>query len=162
LRHADVAMYEAKADGRDTVKSFSLQMAHAITERVELERELRNAIAEQQFQLVYQPVLSLRSGEVVAVEALSRWQPPNPDSIPPSLFIPVAEDSGLIVPLGEWVLRTACRQARHIQQLTGRPILMCVNLSPRQLAQPNIAEVVESALQDSGLPAASLELEITE
>jgi EAL domain-containing protein (putative c-di-GMP-specific phosphodiesterase class I) len=111
---------------------------------------------------VYQPQISLSSGEVIGMEALLRWHSNKIGPIPPNDFIPVAEDTGLIVPIGEWVIRTACRQAAQFNSRLGRPIVVAVNLSPRQFQQDNLDKVIEEALAESGLEPALLELEITE
>jgi diguanylate cyclase (GGDEF)-like protein/PAS domain S-box-containing protein len=162
LRHADMAMYQAKASGRRCFRVFSSAMERAAAEKLELEAAMRRALEREQFIIHYQPQVSLGSGRVVGMEALLRWEDPVRGAVPPSRFIPVAEETGLIVPLGEWVLRKACRDAVRLQQHAGVPLRLAVNLSPRQFRQTNLQAVIEKALADSGLDPAHLELEITE
>jgi len=162
LRHADMAMYQAKASGRRCFRVFSNAMERAAAEKLELEAAMRRALEREEFVVHYQPQVCLNSGRVVGVEALLRWNDALQGAVPPSRFIPVAEETGLIVPLGEWVLRTACRDAVRLQQLSGAPLRLAVNLSPRQFRQVNLQTLIEQALADSGLDPAHLELEITE
>lgn len=162
LKNADTAMYEAKAAGRGNLQIFSLRMARSAVERLELEHALRGALEEQQFELHYQPQIALATDAVIGVEALLRWQSPERGLIPPGLFIAAAEETGLIVPIGEWALRTACREGRELQRRLGRELTISVNLSPRQLSQKNLVGIIRAALADSGLAATALELEITE
>jgi len=162
LRHADMAMYQAKASGRRCFRVFSNAMERAAAEKLELETAMRRALEREEFVVHYQPQVCLNSGRVVGVEALLRWTDAVQGAVPPSRFIPVAEETGLIVPLGEWVLRTACRDAVRLQQACGAPLRLAVNLSPRQFRQGNLQTLIEQALADSGLDPAHLELEITE
>jgi len=162
LRHADMAMYQAKASGRRCFRVFSNAMERAAAEKLELETSMRRALEREEFVVHYQPQVCLNSGRVVGVEALLRWNDAVHGAVPPSRFIPVAEETGLIVPLGEWVLRTACRDAVRLQQACGAPLRLAVNLSPRQFRQGNLQALIERALADSGLDPAHLELEITE
>jgi len=162
LRHADMAMYQAKASGRRCFRVFSNAMERAAAEKLELEAAMRRALEREEFVVHYQPQVCLNSGRVVGVEALLRWNDALQGAVPPSRFIPVAEETGLIVPLGEWVLRTACRDAVRLQQLSGAPLRLAVNLSPRQFRQVNLQTLIEQALADSGLNPKHLELEITE
>ncbi len=162
LRHADMAMYQAKAAGRRCYRVFSSAMERAAAEKLELEAAMRRALERGEFIVHYQPQVCLNSGRVVGVEALLRWTDPVRGPVSPSHFIPVAEETGLIVPLGEWVLRTACRDATRLQQLTGVPLHLSVNLSPRQFRQTNLHGMIEKALADSGFDPRCLELEITE
>ena len=162
LRHADMAMYQAKASGRRCFRVFSNAMERAAAEKLELETAMRRALEREEFVVHYQPQVCLNSGRVVGVEALLRWNDAVHGAVPPSRFIPVAEETGLIVPLGEWVLRTACRDAVRLQQACGAPLRLAVNLSPRQFRQGNLQALIERALADSGLDPAHLELEITE
>ena len=162
LRHADMAMYQAKASGRRCFRVFSNAMERAAAEKLELETAMRRALEREEFVVHYQPQVCLNSGRVVGVEALLRWNDAVHGAVPPSRFIPVAEGTGLIVPLGEWVLRTACRDAVRLQQACGAPLRLAVNLSPRQFRQGNLQALIERALADSGLDPAHLELEITE
>ena len=167
LKNADAAMYETKARGRNGYSVFTDGLNEVSVRRLELEGGLRRALEQHQFHLHYQPIVRLESddparGTPVAVEALLRWDDPERGPVSPADFIPVAEESGLIVPIGEWVLRTACREMRRLQAATGAQLGVAVNLSPRQFRQGNLVAMVQQALRDAGLPAASLELEITE
>ena len=162
LRHADMAMYQAKAAGRRCYRVFSSAMERAAAEKLELEAAMRRALERDEFVIHYQPQVCLNSGRVVGVEALLRWTDPVRGPMSPSHFIPVAEETGLIVPLGEWVLRTACRDAVRLQRHAGVPLHLSVNLSPRQFRQTNLHTMIEKALSDSGLEPGTLELEITE
>ena len=162
IRHADEAMYLAKSQGRDNWQFYSESISLVAAERLKIETGLRVALQRDEFLLHYQPQLDLASGRIVAVEALVRWQHPEMGLVPPDRFIPVAEDMGLIVPLGEWVLDQACGQLRQWreQELTG--IRVCVNLSARQLQKPTLHQTVAAVLARHHLAAADLELEITE
>ena len=162
LRHADMAMYQAKASGRRCFRVFSSAMERAAAEKLELEASMRRALEHEEFVVHYQPQVCLNSGRVVGVEALLRWNDGVHGAVPPSRFIPVAEETGLIVPLGAWVLRTACRDAVRLQQAAAAPVRLAVNLSPRQFRQGNLQTLIEQALADSGLDPSHLELEITE
>ncbi len=164
LRNADLAMYAAKDLGRGNVQVFKAAMHETVLRRLTLDGELREAIEKEQFSLVYQPIVSLITGRLQGFEALVRWNHPERGIVGPATFIPLAEATGLIVPLGQMVLREACRQARAWQQAhaDASELTMSVNLSVRQLQDPAILEVISSALADAGLPAAQLYLEITE
>jgi EAL domain-containing protein (putative c-di-GMP-specific phosphodiesterase class I) len=133
-------------------------------DRLTLDAELREAIDKRQFNLAYQPIVSLITGHLQGFEALLRWNHPDRGAMPPSAFIPRAEATGLIVPLGQWVLQEACRQARAWRQILpdAQDLTISVNLSVRQLQDPSILDVVAAALTDTGLPAGQLQLEITE
>ena len=137
MRRADLAMYQGKREGKDRHKVFSSRMNHSF-ERLELEENLRRAIACEELQLYYQPQVNLSTGQVVGFEALVRWECPERGLLAPSEFIPLAEKTGVIVPLGQWVLAEACRQARGFRELTSpdAPLRMCVNLSVLQLRRP--------------------------
>ncbi|MCC7435636.1 MAG: EAL domain-containing protein [Methanoregulaceae archaeon] len=163
LKHADVAMYRAKATGKSTYVVFDEHMnAHAV-ERLELETALRKAIDQGTMSLAYQPIVDLASGQIIGVETLSRWAHPTRGDISPAQFIPIAEDTGLIVTLGNWVLEEACRQATEwIELMSDRPFTISVNVSGRQLKRDDIVERVSAALEKSGLPAERLKLELTE
>jgi diguanylate cyclase (GGDEF)-like protein/PAS domain S-box-containing protein len=163
LRNADIALYEAKGAGRSTFAVYEPRMAARVMVRLQQETDLRWAIDRNELRLHYQPVFDLKSGEVAGVEALIRWQHPELGLLPPAEFIEIAETNGLVVPLGEWALRQACRTARQWQerQPASAPIVG-VNLSARQLQEPGLVESVAAALAASGLTPSLLELEITE
>jgi EAL domain-containing protein (putative c-di-GMP-specific phosphodiesterase class I) len=127
-----------------------------------LEAGLQHALENQEFELVYQPQVSLATGRVDGVEALLRWRSSHLGVVSPAEFIPVAEENGLIVAIGEWVLRTACRQGRQLQLLMGRPVTIAVNVSPRQFHQDKLPELIREMLEESGMDPRTLELEITE
>ena len=163
LRNGAVAMHRAR-NGETGYALFDPEMQADAIRRIEVESELRTAIDESQFTLHYQPTIDLLTGRMTGVEALVRWRHPRRGLIPPMEFIPLAEESGLIVPLGQWTLQESCRQVRRWQEEIpgGEPIALNVNLSARQLRHPNIVRDVADALEDSGLPAGHLVLEITE
>lgn len=158
LKSADLAMYSAKSDGRGTYRMFDPEMDAIVQARRILEGDMRAALAQDEFTLHYQPLVNLQSKKVTAFEALMRWKHPKRGMVSPSDFIPVAEDMGLIVQLGEWALRQACAEATEWPD----KICVSVNLSPAQFAKGNLVSVVMSALASSGLPPSRLELEITE
>ena len=162
LRDADIAMYAAKHAGGNTYRRFEPEMQAAVADRVELRDDLRAAIEHGELTLAYQPIFDFHTGEVEGVEALARWEHPSRGAVPPSTFIPIAEDAGLIVALGNWVLGTACGAAAALQQATARRPSISVNLSPGQLYRPELVEDVRAALAKSGLEASDLILEITE
>jgi diguanylate cyclase (GGDEF)-like protein/PAS domain S-box-containing protein len=162
LRNADTAMYHAKECGRNNFQFYTAEMNERARRRLALELALRHALANRELSLVYQPQRDLASGAITGVEALLRWQHPELGSIPPAEFIPLAEDTGLIVPIGEWVLREACAQARTWQAAGARELMVGVNLSARQFQHSALLEQVRRALADSGLPARCLDLELTE
>ncbi|HEY6094305.1 MAG TPA: EAL domain-containing protein [Gallionellaceae bacterium] len=162
LKQADMAMYQAKSDGRDTFHFFTQEMNEQMHERLELERKLRAAIEDGEFRLHYQPQIDLATQHIVGAEALLRWPGKDAEMIPPAMFIPAAEECGLIVPLGEWVLREACRYARQVCTANNENFLMAVNLSAGQLLRGNVVDTVRDALHESGLPPHCLELELTE
>jgi diguanylate cyclase (GGDEF)-like protein/PAS domain S-box-containing protein len=158
LKNADMALYGAKADGRGTYRFFEPEMDARMKARRELEMGLRQALANAEFELYYQPLVNLQSKEITAFEALLRWNHPTRGLVSPADFVPIAEETGLIVPLGEWVLRQACQESvkwpAHIK--------VAVNLSPTQIKSRNLAETVMSALKGSGMSPNRLQLEITE
>ena len=162
LRNAETAMYKAKQDGRQTWRYFDSSMNEEALERLNLLNDLRQAVAAGQLLLHYQPQVDLRSGALIGVEALIRWQHPQWGLVPPLRFIPAAEESRLIVPIGEWVIQQACQQAMAWQRAGVRVPQVAVNVSAIQLQYGNIEQQVLQALASSGLPAAMLELEITE
>lgn len=162
VRNADAAMDTAKNTGRDQVCGYARAMTEEVHQRFELERGLHKALENSEFELHYQPLIQVRSRRAFGVEVLLRWRHPQHGLIAPDQFIPLAEQNGLIVPIGSWVLHEACRQARLWQQQGLGLELIAVNLSPRQFIQQDVVALVRSALQTSGLPASMLELELTE
>lgn len=162
VRNADAAMYKAKDAGRDNVQFYTAEMNARIHERLTQQQEIRNAIVRSEFVLHYQPQVDLRSGRIFATEALIRWQHPAQGLLSPIKFIPVAEETGLIVQIGDWVLHEACRQNKAWQDQGLPPISVCVNVSARQFREKNLINRVVSALRESRLEAKYLELEITE
>ncbi len=161
LKNADIAMYHAKSKGRNDFQFYTADMNARAGERLHLESGLRRALERREFMLHYQPQIDLESGTIVGVETLIRWLHPELGFIPPDTFIPIAEQSGLIVPIGEWVLRTACAQGRA-WQTTGVPVRVSVNLSARQFMRSDLIRTIRDALAATGLDPALLELEITE
>ncbi|MFB9242152.1 EAL domain-containing protein [Massilia antarctica] len=162
MRAADTAMYHAKETGRDNVKFFTAALNQAVQRRLDIGKRLRQALARDEFTLHYQPQVEMDSGIIFSAEALLRWQPPGTQPISCGDFIANAEESGLIVSIGEWVLRQACQQLK-IWRDGGHPQLkIAVNLSPRQLEQVNFCALVGQILDEAGIPASALELEITE
>lgn len=162
MQNADVAMYRAKHEGRNTFEFFTPELNHRAIERMRLESHLLHAIDRGEFAVHYQPIVDVRTGEVAAAEAVLRWFNPELGSVPPDRFIPLAEDTGLIVPIGRWVLGTACEQLGRWHR-SGFPTLrICVNVSGRQLRSRSLPDVVSQAIQASDIPAQCLELEITE
>ena len=163
LANADAAMYRAKEVGRDNFQFYTPQLNTMIHERFLLQEELRNALVRSELILDYQPQVDLRSGCVFAVEALIRWKHPKQGVIPPIKFIPLAEETGLIVPIGDWVLNEACRQNKTWQDSGLPPIAVCVNVSARQFKEEkDLVTRVVDALKESRLEAKYLELELTE
>jgi diguanylate cyclase (GGDEF)-like protein/PAS domain S-box-containing protein len=159
---ADTAMYRAKAEGRNRYRFFEPEMTVAARARMALEQSLRPALARGEFELHYQPRVDLRSMAIVGMEALIRWRHPQLGMVPPQQFIGIAEETGLINPIGRWVLREACRQTRRLIDEFGRPIRVSVNVSARQLAQPGFVQEVREALAEAALEPNALELELTE
>ncbi len=164
LRDADTAMYRAKALGKARHIVFNASMHADVQSSLQLETDLRRAIERQEFILNYQPIVALETGIITGFEALVRWISPELGFVSPGKFIPLAEDTGLIIPLGEWVLREACRQLNEWQthNVTDIPLTMSVNLSVKQFSQPNLIEVIDQVLAQTQLPAHCLKLEITE
>ena len=162
VKNADAAMYSAKENGRNDFQFFTPDMNSRAVERLTLESSLRQALERKEFSLVYQPQLDIGTGKITGAEALLRWRHPQLGLVPPGKFIPIAENSGLIIPIGEWVLRTACAQARQWQD-EGLPAMpVAVNVSPVQFRQERFLQVVRSVLAETGLPPEYLELELTE
>jgi EAL domain-containing protein (putative c-di-GMP-specific phosphodiesterase class I) len=164
LRDADLAMYRAKSLGKARYDIFDREMHALSMAQLELENDLRRALDRGEFRVHYQPIVSLATGRPVGFEALARWEHPTRGLIGPAAFIPTAEETGLIIPLGQWVVREACRALRAFgqQHPSDPPLTVSVNLSPRQFRQPDLVQQVRGALEASGLPAACLRLEITE
>ncbi len=162
MKNADAAMYSAKESGRNNYKFFTPEMHFRANQVFQMEKDLHVALAQEQFVLVYQPQVDLAGGHVCGAEALIRWHHPEKGFISPGEFIPVAEETGQIVAIGEWVLRTACATFAAWQRQGMAQFPVAVNMSIRQLNQPNLAEMVESILRETGLAPEWLELEITE
>jgi diguanylate cyclase (GGDEF)-like protein len=162
LQQAHIALYEAKQKGRSQYQFYSPEINAQLQERLTLEKELHGVLDRNEMLVYYQPLIDLHSGEITAMEALIRWQHPTLGMISPAKFIPIAEANGAIVPIGEWVLRTACAQNRAWQLAGFTPIRISVNLSARQFEQPYLVEVISQILEETELKASDLELEVTE
>lgn len=162
LKNADAAMYRAKANGRNQYQFYAPEMNARGEELLALETDLRRALDRQEFVLHYQPQLDLRSGKIAGAEALLRWQHPEHGLVSPNDFIPLLEETGLIVPVGEWVLHTACEQYRKFHEAALTPVRISVNVSARQFREHTLLDRVRQALRDEGVPPHHLELEITE
>jgi diguanylate cyclase (GGDEF)-like protein len=162
IKHADIAMYHAKEHGKNNYQYYSAEMNVIAYQRVTMENKLRRALANDEFFLQYQPIYDVATGTVVGVEALLRWQDPQAGLVPPDGFIPIAEESGLIVPIGEWVLREACRQNKAWQAAGLPRVFMSVNVSNVQVNRGGLVEMAARVLRDTGLDPRYLDLEITE
>ena len=162
LRNADSAMYRAKEFGRNNFQFYVAEMNIKARERLRLESSLRRALDRNEFMLYYQPRVSLESGRVIGAEALLRWRHPEMGLVPPSEFIPILDETGMIIPVGDWALREACRQNREWQDRGLPPIRVAVNLSVRQFMQKDLADTIVRALEAANLSAEHLEVEITE
>ena len=162
IKHADVAMYRAKETGRNNFQFYTSEMNERALERLRIEADLRSALERNEFMLYYQPQVDLRTREIVGVEALIRWQHPELDMVPPARFIGLAEETGLIVPIGAWVIREACRQGRQWQTEGLGHLRISVNLSARQFGEHDLVECVAAALKETNLPPECLEIELTE
>jgi diguanylate cyclase (GGDEF)-like protein/PAS domain S-box-containing protein len=164
LRDADTAMYQAKAQGKACHAVFDMSMRARVLERLQMEGDLRRAIARREFHVYYQPIVALETGCIAGFEALVRWEHPQRGFISPHEFIPIAEETGLIIPIGYWVLREACYQLRawQLQFAAALPLTISVNISGRQFAQPNLVEQIRQTLWETGLEARYLKVEITE
>ncbi|MBT1072045.1 EAL domain-containing protein [Geobacter chapellei] len=162
LKHADLAMYQAKEQDRNNFQFFSREMNTKVLERMMLETSMRKALDREEFFLVYQPQVDVRSGRIIGMEALLRWQHPDMGLLGPDKFIYLAEDNGFIIPLGEWVLRAACKQNKAWQDAGLTPVRVAVNLSSKQFGQQRLDEMIASVLMDTGLEPQWLEVEITE
>jgi diguanylate cyclase (GGDEF)-like protein len=164
LRDADTAMYHAKENGKARFELFDAAMHASVVAKLQLENDLRRAVDNDEFEVHYQPIVALDSGRLAGFEALVRWNHPERGLVSPAEFIPLAEETGIITEIGEWVLRESCRQAREWTPAndTHTPLTMSVNLSGKQFAQPDLIDQARNALLESGLDARSLKLEITE
>lgn len=162
LRNADIAMYRAKEEGRNNYQIYTPAMNALLLERLAVESDLRHALEREEFVLYYQPQVDMKTRRITGLEALVRWEHPRRGLVPPMEFIPLAEETGLIAPLGEWVLRTACRQNKAWQDAGLPPMRVAVNLSARQFEQPGLARAIAHVLSETGLAPQYLELEITE
>ncbi|MBI3593615.1 MAG: EAL domain-containing protein [Nitrospirae bacterium] len=162
LKNADIAMYRAKEKGRNTFQFYSQEMSKDSSNKLELENQLRYAIERKEFILHYQPFVDLKTDKIVGAEALIRWNHPTLGMVPPGKFISLAEETGLIVQIGEWVLKTACEQNKAWQNMGLPPIRVAINLSARQFQRTGIVEMIKKSIQESGLSPRHLELELTE
>ena len=162
LRNADSAMYHSKEQGRNTYSYFTEEMNEAVSKRLLFEEQMHGALDRGEFKLCYQPQVDLASGKIIGVEALLRWDNPALGRVPPLEFIPIAEQTGLIVALGKYVVTEAMSKAAGWRQQLGTPFTLAVNLSPRQFRDPNLESFIQNAIEQSGMPANCLELEITE
>ncbi len=162
LERADAATYVAKENGRNQYQMFADAMLKESQERMSMDSALRHALAREELSLHYQPLVSLTTGRVVGMESLLRWHHPKLGLLSPSSFIPLAEETGMIVPIGEWVMKQSCVEAKSICDDLGMDLAVSVNLSPRQFEQSNLLQVICEALESSGLPAKSLQVELTE
>ncbi len=162
IDHADTALYHAKDAGRGRFAYFSDDLTHAVRERIELKTRLRRAITNHELRLYYQPQVDILTGKIIGAEALIRWFDPENGLIPPNFFIPLAEETGLIEKIGEWVVYEACRQGKIWMDLGITELTIAVNVSPVQFRRCDLNELVMNALRDTGFPAERLELESTE
>ncbi len=162
FKNADLAMYRIKARGRNSVQMYTPGIGSETTQKLQMESALRTAIEANELEIVYQPQISFADHSMIGVEALLRWHSSEFGSVPPDIFIPIAEETGLIVPISEWVLSKACNEIAVLQREIGKDIGLAVNISPRQFQTHNFPTTVENALHESGLRAEQLELEITE
>ncbi|MDZ8050633.1 MAG: EAL domain-containing protein [Aulosira sp. ZfuVER01] len=162
IQHSDAALYYAKDAGRNNYQLYNTSLSTKTPELLTLEKSLRYALERDEFMLYYQPRVNIATGDITGMEALLRWQHPEMGLVAPNIFIPLAEESGLIVPIGEWVIRTACRQNKAWQEAGLPQLTVAVNLSLKQFRQPNLVDTLASILQETGLNPKFLELEITE
>jgi len=162
IDHADMALYQAKDNGRGCYSFFSENLTDTIRDRLQLESDLRIAIKQQDLRVYYQPQVDILTGAIIGAEALVRWQTKDKGLIPPNLFIPIAEETGLILDIGKWVLQETCRQGQEWLQSGFAPIILAVNVSAHQFKRSNMQNVVQNALASTGFPAEQLELEMTE
>ncbi|MEQ9547502.1 MAG: EAL domain-containing protein [Marinobacter sp.] len=162
LQHADAAMYQAKHQGKSSYSHFVPEMTEVSHDRLQMESRMRRALEHNEFELYFQPIVQTDTGALCSAEVLLRWNNASMGMVMPDRFIPLAEETGLIIPIGEWVLHEACHKAMNWREITGTPIGVSVNVSPRQFRDPNFSDIVLKALETSGLEAEYLELEITE
>jgi len=162
LERADGATYAAKENGRNQYQLFSEAMLKESQERLSMDTALRHALTREELYVHYQPLVSLTTGRVIGMESLLRWHHPKLGIVPPSTFIPLAEETGLIIPIGEWAMKQSCKQAKKLCDELGMDLYVSVNLSPRQFEQSNLLQVIDEALEESGLPAKNLQVELTE
>jgi len=162
IERADIAMYRAKETGRGKFQFFTAEMNERLIERMRIEEAMRDAIEREEFELAYQPQVDLQTGLVIGAEALIRWRHPELGLVSPARFIPLAEETGLIIPIGQWVLHTACKQTVEWERAGLGKLRMAVNLSARQFTQPELVESIAGALDEVGLDAEQLEIELTE
>ena len=162
MKNADIALTRAKKAGRDNCQFYKPAMGNQVDRRLLLEKHLRQALDNQEFVLHFQPKVDVRSNRIIGMEALVRWNHPESGVVSPGEFIPVAEESGLIIPIGEWILAAACRQNKAWLDAGLGPLKVAVNISPRQFRQPGLYEMVTRTLRETDLPPGSLELEVTE
>ena len=162
MRHADAAMYHAKENGRNNYQFFTRRMNQAAALHFELENNLRNALEQEQFELYYQPIMDIGARRLHAMEALLRWGRPGQGQVMPDSFIPIIEENGLIVPIGEWVMRRACEQSMAWLRQGLTPVPLAINLSSRQFMHRGLIESIRNILDDTGIDPGLLEFEITE
>lgn len=162
MKHADIAMYRAKEQGKNQYQFFNSEMDRIVLQKTIIETALHEAIEKKQFTLFYQPQFDVQTKELIGMEALIRWIHPKLGTISPSVFIPIAEETGQIIPIGEWVIEEACRQMKSWNEQTGRSLQISVNISPKQFLKENFVEHIHSVLQNTPLPPHQLDLEITE
>ncbi|MCG2579514.1 MAG: EAL domain-containing protein [Marinobacter sp.] len=162
LQHADAAMYQAKHKGKSSYAHFVPEMTEVSHDRLQMESRMRRALDQNEFELYFQPIVQTDTGALSSAEALIRWNSPSMGMVMPDRFIPLAEETGLIIPIGEWVLQEACHKAMKWREITGTKVGVSVNVSPRQFRDPNFSDIVLKAVEASGLEAEYLELEITE
>ncbi|WP_172825451.1 GGDEF and EAL domain-containing protein [Geobacter sp. DSM 9736] len=162
LKNADTAMYAAKESGRNNYKFFSREMNRKAVERMEIETSLRRALDKEEFYLLYQPQVNVRTGSITGVEALLRWNHPERGLLLPDKFIPVAEDTGLIIQIGEWVIRTACRQLKEWHDQGLGPLRLALNISGKQFKESNFGKMLEGVIKEVGIKPQNVELELTE
>ena len=162
MKNADLAMYEAKSKGRNSFQFYTSEMNREVADRLKLEREMRQAIMKNEFVLYYQPQVDLKTGLIIGAEALIRWNHPTLGLVSPLEFIPMAEETGMIVSIGKWVIRTACQQAKSIKKSLSTPIKISINVSSKQLKEPNFIDELQSILYELRVEPSLIELEVTE